>query len=332
MKLLILTNNPERASYRQRIGAYLPSLRAGGIECETAIFPSGLLKRRKLFKSSAGFDGVLLHKKVLNPFDAYWLSKYSKRLIYNYDDAVMYSDRKPDSTSYTHMSRFRRSVKIADMVITGSSYLAQHAQGLNSNVIILPIGLNVSDYKIPAPQKSDTSIRLVWIGSKSTLSYLDQIRPVLEDIGKLYDNVVLRIIADGFIDLENMKVEKYPWAKDTRGQNLASCDIGIAPLPDNRFTKGKCSFKVLEYSASGLPVVASPIGTNPDFISENKTGFLVADNDGWLNRIKQLIDDKSLRQQMGKSGTEFAANYDTSVIGKKFTDLIYKCLQGKDSA
>ncbi|MCD6393134.1 MAG: glycosyltransferase family 4 protein, partial [Planctomycetes bacterium] len=266
------------------------------------VFPSGLLARRNFLKRSADFDGVLLHKKGVNPLDAHWLCKYSNRIIYNYDDAVMYSDREPDRNSRTHLIRFRRSVKLADMVIAGSSYLAEHAKGFNSNVIVLPIGLKVSDYKIQNRQKNDRLTRLVWVGSKSTLGYLDDIRPVLERVGESCNNVILRIIADDFIDLENMKVEKCPWEKNTRGMKLASCDIGLAPLPDNRFTKGKCSFKVLEYSAAGLPVVASPIGTNTDFIRENITGFLVSDMDGWFNRIKQLIEDKSLRERMGRNG------------------------------
>lgn len=332
MKLLILTNNPDRASFRQRIGAYLPALEAGGIDCEVAVFPSGLPARRNLLRRSADFDGVLLHKKGVNPLDAYWLCKYSNRIIFNYDDAVMYNARKPDRNSWSHLTRFRRSVKLADMVIAGSSYLAEHAKGFNSNVIVLPIGLKVSDYKIQNPQKSDRLTRLVWIGSKSTLSYLDNIRPVIERIGESYNDVILRIIADDFIDFENMKVERCLWEKNTRGMKLASCDIGLAPLPDNRFTKGKCSFKVLEYSAAGLPVVASPIGTNTDFIRENITGFLVSDMDGWFNRIKQLIEDKSLRKRMGRSGADFAENFDVAVIGKEFTDLIYRCLQGDDSA
>jgi hypothetical protein len=131
--------------------------------------PSGSLARRKLFKQAADFDGVFLHKKGLNPFDAFWLSRYSKKIIYNFDDAIMYSPKTPESDRSSHFRLFRRSVKLADMIIVGSSYLADHARKFNSNVKVLPIGLKVSDYKIDCPPKSDDKIRLVWIGSKSTL-------------------------------------------------------------------------------------------------------------------------------------------------------------------
>ncbi|MHC4124896.1 MAG: glycosyltransferase family protein, partial [Planctomycetota bacterium] len=253
MNLLAITNNPNRASFRQRIGVYLETMRSNGINCEVAKLPSGYLARIKLFKRVADFDGVLLHKKGLNFFDAKILGRHSKKIIYNFDDAVMYSDKRPDRNSRSHFMPFRRSVKLADMVIVGNSYLAEHALRFNSNVKILPIGLKVSDYKLDCPPKDDDKIHLVWIGSKSTLSYLAEIKSVLEEIGVRFHNVSLRTICDDFFDLKNMTVEKRLWSKETRGINLATSDIGLAPLPNNRFTKGKCSFKVLEYASAGLP-------------------------------------------------------------------------------
>lgn len=327
MKLLIVTNNPHRASFKQRIEVYLDTLQANGIACEVAKLPSSSYSRRKLFERAKEFDGVFLHKKGLNVLDGLWLCKYSKTIIYNFDDAVMYSDKRPDRNSRSHFIPFRRSVKLADMVIVGNSYLAEHAQRFNSNVKILPIGLKVSDYKLDCPPKDDDRIRLVWIGSKSTLSYLAEMKPTLEEIGARFGNVVLRIICDGFFDLENMPVEKRLWSKDTRGIDLATSDIGLAPLPNDRFTKGKCSFKVLEYASAGLPVVASPIGTNSDHIRDNVTGFLVTEAQEWIDRITQLIEDGQLRKKMGQEGRAHAEKFDVSVIGKQLTELITKCLQ-----
>lgn len=327
MKLLIITNNPHRASFRQRIEVYIDILQANGVACEVAKLPPGSYSRRKLFKRAKEFDGVFLHKKGLNLIDGFWLRKYSKKIIYNFDDAVMYSDKRPDRNSRSHFMPFRRSVKVADMIIVGNSYLAEHALRFNSNVKILPIGLKISDYKIDCPLKKDDKIRLVWIGSKSTLNYLATIKPAIETIMARFDNVILRIICDEFFDLENMSVEKHLWSKDTRGIDLATSDIGLAPLPNNRFTKGKCSFKVLEYASAGLPVVASPIGTNSDYIHDNATGFLVTDTQGWIDRIVQLIEDGELRKKMGQKGRAHAEKFDVSVIGKQLAELIIKCLQ-----
>ncbi len=326
MKLLIVTNNPHRASFRQRIGVYLDILRDNGMNCEVAKLPAGPLARRNLFKRAEGFDGVFLHKKKMNFFDAIWLRRYSKKIIYNFDDAIMYSDKTPDRNSSSHFVPFRRTVRLANMVITGNSYLAGHARKFNPNVMVLPIGLRVSDYKVDCPAKGDDKIRLVWIGSKSTLGYLAELKPVLEEIGSRFDNVVLRIVCDDFFDLRNTPVEKRLWSMETRAIDLATSDIGLAPLPDNRFTRGKCSFKVLEYAAAGLPVVASPIGTNAEYVKDGATGFLVTDTRQWVDRITRLINQPQLRKQIGQAGMELVESFDIDVIGKKLCNLIAECI------
>lgn len=325
MKLLIISNNLNRAGFKQRIAVYLDTLRANGIDCEVAKLPSGSLARRKLFKRAAQFDVVLLHKKGLNPFDAFWLRRYSKKLIYHFDDAIMYSDKTPERDSRSHFVPFRRSVRIADMVIAGSTYLAEQARPFNPNVVILPTGINVSDYNVEKPAREDDKIRLVWIGSLSTIKYFEQIKSVPEAIGARFENVIMRIICDDFLELENIPVEKRLWSKDTRGIDLATSDIGLAPLPDNRFTRGKCSFKVFEYSAAGLPVVASPVGTNTEYVRDNVTGFLVTDTRQWIDRITELIENPELRQKMGREGFAFAQKFDLSIIGQQFAELIKNC-------
>jgi len=322
MKLLILTNNPNRASYRQRIGIYLQTLAASGIECTTAVLPRGSLARYQLFRKARDFDGVFLHKKGLNLIDAYALRRNCRRLIYNYDDAVMCSDKRPDRVSLSHLLPFRRTARLADLIIVGSPYLAEQSRQLNANVKVLPIGLDTDDYLVKKAGNSDGKIRLVWIGSESTLDYLAELRPVLEKIGRSFDNVILRIIGDTFFDLENMPVEKHLWRKDTRAQNLATSDIGLGPLPSNPFTEGKCSFKILEYSCSGLPVVASPVGTNPVFVKEGMTGFLVNNHEQWFDRLAQLIADPQLRTRMGQAGVERAKEFDVRIIGRKFAGLL----------
>lgn len=328
MKVLIITNNPNRASFRQRIGAYLDILRANGITCEVAKLPPGLVARRRLFKRAADVDGVLLHKKLLNPLDAAWLHRYSRKIIYNFDDAVMYDDKRPERNSRSHFVPFRRSVRLAHLVIVGNSYLAEHAQRLNSNVKILPIGLKVGDYKLHCPPKDDDKIRLVWIGSETTLPYLAQIKPALEQIGLRFDNVVLRIICDDFFDLQNIEVEKRLWSEESRAASLATSDIGLAPLPDNRFTRGKCSFKVLEYGVARLPVIASPVGTNLDYVLDGVTGLFARNIQEWITRITQLVKDPQLRKKMGQAGSKQAKKFDVSIIGRQFVELVFNCLQG----
>lgn len=330
MNLLILTNNPERASFRQRIGVYLDVLRDNGIECEVARFPSGSLGRRKLFKRSVKFDGVFLHKKRLNLIDTFWLRRCARKVIYDFDDAIMYSDKHPDRPSRKRQSSFQRTVKLADMVIADNSYLANHARNFNTNVEVLTTGLNVSNYKQNVSPPDDGKLRLVWIGSKSTLPYLAQIKPALEEIGSRFDNVILRIICDDFFDLQNMEVEKHHWSLEKQAIDLAQSNIGLAPLPDDRFARGKSGgFKILQYAAAGLPVVASR-GVNAQCIREGVNGFLAIDCSEWVDKISCLLRDSQLRKQMGQAGRQEVKQFDLSVIGKQLCRFLRGCLE--DSA
>ncbi len=327
MNILVLTNNPTRASFRQRIAVYLEVLRDNGIECEVARFPSGSLARRKLLKRSRDFEAVFLHKKRLNSFDAFWLRRYAKKVIYDFDDAIMYSDKHPDRPSRKRQKSFQRTVKLADMVIAANPYLAEHARKYNPKVEVLPTGLDTHAYKLKAHPESNDKTRLVWIGSESTLPYLAQIKPALEEIGSRFDNVVLRIVCDDFFDLQNMEVEKCLWSEHKQAIDLATSDIGLAPLPDNRFTKGKCGFKILQYAAAGLPVVASPVGANTEYVREGSNGFLAGDCAYWVDKISRLVSDSQLRNQMGQAGRADVQRFDLKVLGKQLVNLIGKCLQ-----
>lgn len=328
MNILVLSNNLERASFRQRIGVYTEQLRANGINCEVASFPSGSLARRKLFQRVLKFDGVFLHKKRLNFFDAFWFRRYSRIVIYDFDDAVMYSPESPDRDSLSRFLPFRRTVKLADLVIAGNSYLAGHAGRFNTNVEILPTGLDIKAYRVEKKPQSDGRIRLVWIGSKSTLRYLAQIKPDLEQIGSRFDNVVLRIICDEFFDLRNIKVEKHLWSLGEQALDLATSDIGLAPLPDNRFTRGKCGFKILQYSAAALPIVASPVGVNAEYIQEGINGFFASNNSRWVENISRLINNTQLRKQMASAARSEVEKFDLKVLGKRLIELIKSLMKG----
>lgn len=327
MNLLILTNNPTRASFRQRIGVYLDILRDNGIQSDVARFPSSSLARLKLLRKSKDFNSVFLHKKRLNFFDAFCLRRYAQKVIYDFDDAVMYSDKNPDKPSYRRQNSFRRTVQLADMVIAANPYLAEHARKFNPNVEILPTGLDTNAYKLKTHPKNDGKIRLVWIGSKSTLPYLAQIKPALEKIGAQFDNVVLKIICDDFFDLNNMEVEKRRWSLESQVEDLATSHIGLAPLPDNRFTKGKCGFKILQYGAAGLPVVASPVGANAEYIQDGVKGFYAVDISDWVEKISILLKDSKLRKQMGQAGKIEVQKFDLKVLGKQLVDLISEFLE-----
>jgi glycosyltransferase involved in cell wall biosynthesis len=328
MQLLVLTNNPDRASFRQRVSVYRDILADRGIRTEIAVLPKGTLARRKLFRQARHFDGVFIHKKKLNLFDAFELRRHSRKIIYSFDDAVMLDPAHPESNSRAHYVPFRRTVRLADMVIAGSGYLAEWARPFNADVHVLPIGLDTRDYGIQEALPQDDSVRLVWIGSRSTLNYLRLIDPVLDRLAARFTHAALRVIGDEFPSAGRMPVETIPWSPQARRLGLATADIGLAPLPDDPFTRGKCSFKVLEYSASGLPVVASPVGTNAEYVLDGTTGYLAKEETDWFERLAHLVEDGELRARMGRAGRERAAEFDIEGIGVRFALLLGRCLQG----
>ncbi|MBN2588500.1 MAG: glycosyltransferase [Sedimentisphaerales bacterium] len=324
MNVLIIISNPTRASYRQRIKVYLDIMRSNGVVAHVEKLPRNPLQRKELFKKALDYDCVLLHKKALNYLNAIWLKRYSKIIIYDFDDAIMFNAEQPEKYDRKRQNAFKRIAEMSNMIIAGCPYLAEQAKVFNKNVYVLPTGLNTKIFNEEYSITKDDKIRLVWIGSKSTVRYLKEIKPALEEIGSRFNNVVLRIICDTFIDLENMPVEKKEWSLETQVPDLLSSDIGLAPLTDNIFTRGKCGFKILQYASAGLPVVTTPIGVNADYVRDNISGFHATSISEWIEKTSILIKDSELRKKMGQAGKEDVAKYDLDVIGEKLAKFILK--------
>lgn len=319
--ILVISNNPSRASYRQRINEFLPYLHKAGIQTQVRRLPGNTLIRWKLFYSARKFEAVFLHKKCLNYFDAKILRFFSRIIIYDFDDAIMYSPTKPENDNTSHFRLFRRTAKIADVMIAGNEYLAEHARQYCRKVYLLPTGLDTKAFD-KIKNRPDNKIRLVWIGSKATLKYLQGIKDALEEVRKENSHVVLRIIADEFFDMDYMTVEKHKWSLDSQYSDLLECDIGLSPLPNNRFTRGKCGFKILQYFAAALPVIVSPVSVNGDFIRKSGAGVVAATSEQWKEEIIKMVQDADLREKMGRNGSQFVQQYDLEVLGKRFCEII----------
>jgi len=326
-KLLILSRHLESASFRLRIQTYLDVLRQNGKESDVEKLPSGLLGRLKLLRRSLKYDGVFLHKKRLRSFEVFCLRRWAKVIIYDFDDPVMYDPKNPDKPSPRRQKSFEKTVKMADVVIADTSLQANYARKFCNNVEIIPTGLNISNYSVSGAGKKDGIIRLVWIGSSSTLGGLADIKEAFEQIGSRFNNVVLRIISNEFFDLRNMKVEKCRWSLESQTSDLAICDIGLAPLSDNSFARNKFSFKILQYAAAGLPIIASPVGSHGDFIRHNHNGLFATDCSDWAEKMSQLIEDAQLRIRLGRAARADLERFDVSVVGKQLVQIVSNSLK-----
>lgn len=329
--LKILTRHRDGAPFRQRIEAYLEPLRAHGVEPEVEALAPGAWGRRKQFRRALDADGILLHRKTLTRWDGWAVGPHWTRipLIYDFDDALMFQSSEPDQLHRGRLRRFVRTMRHAELVLAGSPVLAEHASRLAAAwVEVVPTGLDVRRYPAKSSYATWSGLRLVWIGSRSTLKQLEALRPALEAVGKHVQGIHLRVIADEALEVPGLAVENVPWSLATEARLLAECDVGIAPLPDTPYTRGKCGFKVLQYMAAGLPVVASPVGVNADYVRPEETGLHAATAEAWVEGLRRLVGDVALRERLGRAGRRrVEREFDVSVLAPRVCGLIVKAMQ-----
>jgi len=326
-RLLVLTRDRGGAPFRQRIEPYLPLLAERRIEAEVVELAAGARARWGQFRPACQFDGVLLHRKTLTAWDALALGD-APPLIYDFDDAVMYQARSPEAPHPGRERRFYRTVARSELAIAGSPNLETHASLAGAaRVEVIPTGLETGAFQPKEGGRSPEHVRLVWIGSASTLRQLTTLGPVFEAVGRHVPGAVLRVIADARLQVPGLEVENVPWSLEAEARLLAEADIGIAPLPDTPYTRGKCGFKVLQYMAAGLPVVASPVGVNAEYVQPDVTGLHATTAEEWTAAVERLAADPALRERMGQAGRRrVEKEFDFSVLGPKVCRLIEETL------
>jgi glycosyltransferase involved in cell wall biosynthesis len=197
--------------------------------------------------------------------------------------------------------QFQATAKILDHVAAGNEYLADIFRRQGCQASVLPTVVDAGRYqaKVHAP----TAIpRLVWIGSHSTLPYLRAFLPAIERAAAETPGLRLLTIADASVESDVITMEHEPWTETGEAAALCRGDIGIAPTPTDPWTMGKCGFKILQYVAAGLPVIASPVGANAQIVLEGETGFLPREPGDWPAAIARLATDVDLRARMGAAG------------------------------
>jgi glycosyltransferase involved in cell wall biosynthesis len=301
-RILVIITNPQQASYRLRVDALRPFLTERGFELDVQIRPRGFLARRSLLRSAKDYHAVILQRKFLDPLDARLLRRHARRILYDLDDAIMFHAHRVGRISQWRTDRrFEATARILDHVVAGNEYLAQMFRERGRAVTVLPTCVDPAHYQVKehAGPFAVAPPRLVWIGSHSTLPYLAEILPALRSA-----KCPLITIADGTLNDPGVKVEHIPWSLASEADALARGDIGIAPTPDDRWTRGKCGFKIIQYMAAGLPVIASPVGANAEIVKPGETGFLATTQQEWIDAIKKFAADADLRRRMGAAGRE----------------------------
>ncbi len=296
--ILFASKGEHAASTRYRALDYFDMFRKDGwFPMHIAIH--GTFSRLKLLHFAMRADVVVVLRKTFSWPYLQLLRKCSKCLIFDLDDAIFCRD--DGSASPNAMRRFAQIVRRSDQIWAGNKYLADAARSHNKAVDVLPTSLDPLKYHHNIAKPTD-NIDLVWIGSSSTRKYLEQAIPALERLAADFPFLRLKIVADFDLSLKNLQTVAVPWSEKSEKEALGSAHIGIAPMADNPWTRGKCGLKVLQYMAAGIPVVTSPAGVNGEIVEQGITGFLADDPEEWEKAIADLIQDSDLRKTMGRLG------------------------------
>lgn len=294
----------------------------------------GLAKRIIAIAKSPMYDFIFIHREVVPfgpPIFEWMLAKIlRRRIIYDFDDAIWLTDR-PHESHFLKTLKWRKKVgsicRWAHRVSCGNAYLCDYAARFSKKVIYNPTTIdtenlhNRSLYEID--QVSREKIRIGWTGSHSTLKYLEEIASVIQKILQDYHRVEFVVIADKAPALTDFSDFIFvPWDRTTEIQDLLQFDIGVMPLPDDQWAKGKCGFKALQYMALEIPAVASPVGVNITIIANNVNGFLCRTPAEWDQTLRQLIEDSGLRKSIGIKGRRTVLeNYSVSSNATNFLSL-----------
>ncbi len=303
--LKVLTSDPKGPVVRHRVLAFESALRAVGISLEIVPWPKGFFARRKAFARFTSSDAVLISSRLLPVRILGRFRSRVARLLFDFDDALPCRDTaRGASVSATRARRFRAIVRAADAVSAGNPWLAGLAGQEGVAAAVLPTVVSVEPGP-PAPEPAPPPYVLGWIGSKATVGYLHAAMIPLAAVVAAGRPFRLRVVSDvPPVMPPGIPVEHVPWSPTAETLALDGIHAGIAPLPDDPWTRGKCGLKVLQMLARGRPVVASPVGVQTQQVRHGETGFLAATREQWVEAVLALLAEPDLRRRMGEAARE----------------------------
>jgi len=336
VKIFFLLKSKKTPSSRIRILDIFPELQKHGIEPEVEFLPSGILRRWLLFRKCRRFDAVVLQKRLLGILELNELRRKSKKLGFDFDDAIYLRNSSPsqnlkDYVSETRTQMFKRTVKACDLVIAANRTLAEKTTEFepDAQVATIPSPVRIEDLLF----KKDCMIKdlpvIGWIGTRVNLQFLEYIAPALRELRKEME-FILRIMSDTEIRISGVRTEFVKWSVETQNCELRNFDIGIMPLSQDPFTEGKSAYKLIQYLAAGVPSVCSPIGMNREFCNGDKYALSAPEPADFCWRILQLIKDRELRERLRAKGRPFVSGrFDIPVVGASYAETLRKLLQAK---
>ncbi len=337
-KILILAPYPfdEAPSQRFRFEQYLEYLKDNGFE--STLYPflddkgwrslykdgSFLSKVGAMFRSFwkrfmllfriRKYDHIFIHREasmIGPPFFEWFIAKVLRRkYIYDFDDAIWLPNYSDSNARFHRLKMYRKVKKIikwADQVTVGNDFLADFAREFNQNVVVIPTTIDLKNVHNKTGNPRNEVPVIGWTGSHTTATYLADILPVLDRIYQ-EKNFVFRIISNQDPQLDKPYIEYIKWDRNSEIESLATFNVGVMPMEDSVWTKGKCGFKALQYMALQIPAVVTPVGVNSHLVQNDINGYLCSNDEEWYQYLTKLLDDFDLRSQLGKNGRQLVAD------------------------
>lgn len=331
-KILFIAPYPfgEAPSQRFRFEQYFAYLRINRIEIEEAPFlddkgwktlykegsslkkvgaiSRSFFRRFGLLFRLRKYDHIFIHREasmIGPPMFEWMIAKVLRRkFIYDFDDAIWLPNYSESNARFQRLKMYKKVNKImkwANQISAGNDYLADYARQFNKNVQVIPTTIDTENVHNTIGNQEQSPIVIGWTGSHTTVKYIEEI---LESLDRLHDEygIKLKVIANLPPDFERPYMEFIKWSKQSEIEDLATFNIGIMPMEDSAWTQGKCGFKGLQYMALSIPAVMSDVGVNGQIVSDGINGMICTSQNDWYSKLKLLIEDASLRAELGKQG------------------------------
>ncbi|MDD5423183.1 MAG: glycosyltransferase family 4 protein [Candidatus Omnitrophica bacterium] len=329
MKVLFIVPYPsEGASNRLRVEQFLPYLKTNGIGYTVRPFVGKefyriLYLRHNYLKKILFFilataarlsdifralshDIIFIHREAYPfgpPVFECIFRMLGKPIIYDFDDAIFLRNT---SGINNYIERFKNPGKVSGIigissyVIAGNRYLGDFAARFNKNVIIIPTAIDTEIYRPTAKKSGKKGVIIGWMGSNTTRMFLHDMADVFKELSAMHEGLVFKIVG-GYFHSSLKNVTNEEWSMEMETEALRSFDIGIMPMPDNEWTRGKCAFKAILYMSCGIVPVCSPVGVTTEIVEDGVNGFLARDKDEWVSKLSTLIKDAELREKIGRA-------------------------------
>jgi glycosyltransferase involved in cell wall biosynthesis len=294
------------------------------------------IRRRSVLALAKEYDCVLIYREASLFGPALYerlLARTGKPIIFDFDDAIWLHNTGSVNGWFTRLrfpGKTATICRLASAVVVSNSYLASYARRLNDNIAVIPSTIDLDLFPVQPPLKDESPFVIVWSGSVSTLPHLETARGALERIGRKR-KTVLRVISSRPPErsFDGIDLQFIPWSADSEAAQLGASHVGIMPLPDDEFTRGKGGFKALLYMAVGRPVVISPVGVNAEIVVPGTNGLLARTEDEWVEALDALAESPSLRHRLAKAARVNVENgYSAQSGAAAFAGVVKRVLGG----